>query len=351
MQKIVLEKWRTESLRTDGPTGRAAVPPIGAQLATALAKQNSGAALNFAELCQIARHYHAKQDMAGYARLLLNFDPRLRGHIGNCQNSEFLQATGCVPGAVNIYRKLRYKTLSGEKTCFEKIYTRKSPDFQRMQWFYRNMAAELTVAAPRLLEIVEGRQLAVCIFEFQPFKHSSADGLFAIVNAMSRFAARHPQSAYPDAPDCMKRWPALCDTRYSNLRENLLLAGYTKNEIAQLRHRIDGFATVFNHGDLHRFNVGANDTVYDWDSCCFAPPGHEIGRSIAALRSFERLGGLQSAITNRFSDYLSEWPDVRLQILIFFLIYDAKTRLSPDDTARIAFLREVFDRVAATPSR
>ncbi|WP_071797164.1 phosphotransferase [Natronohydrobacter thiooxidans] len=317
-------------------------------LAQARSLLGAGKELSIAQINLLARHAFTNRDMDFYTEFFATIEPRLQRHFRhNCLAPEFLDDTGRVAGNVNIYRKLRYRSLSGPVLAFEKIYRRNAADLKRLQWVSRNLWGKLPYDMPRIIEIVPGRRFTVVMFDFEAFAPVSAEGLFETMRRMNAFSIAHPASAFAHVEEVMLGLPELYALRRRNLSPNLVRAGISEAELAQTESACMDTVHVLNHADLHRFNIGQNGMIYDWDCACFAPAAHDLGRTIAAIRDFQRLSGLQSFITNRLGRDLEQERAEVARIMFFYLVYAAKKRLTKQDDAALTTLRAMFRAVQA----
>lgn len=327
-----------------------AVPsrPVSDALAEAHAWLAAGDELTFPQVNLLARQACEAGDMDFYTALFCQIEPRLRCHFQqNCLEPEFLNDTGRVAGNINIFRKVQYRSLSGQVLAFEKIYRRNSADLKRLQWVSRNLWGKLPFRMPRIIEIVPGRRFSVVLFAFDAFAPVSADGLFETMRRMYAFSMAHPVSAFAHVDAVMLGLPKLYALRRQNLTRNLMTAGISAAELARTEAACMDTVHVLNHADLHAFNVGQNGMIYDWDSSCFAPAALDPGRTMAAIRAFRHLSGLRDFIANRLGhDIEAERAEVA-RIIFFYLVYAAKTELAAQDDAALATLRAMFAEVQA----
>jgi len=307
---------------------------------------SEGKELTFQQVALLARHACTTGDMAFYIRLFSQIEPRLRRHFQkNCQQAEFLGDTGRVFGNVNIFRKVQYRSLCGPVLAFEKIYRRNSADLKRLQWVYRTFWGKLPCQMPRIIEINQGRRFSVVLFEFEAFDPVSPDALIEILLQMNAFSIAHPASGFDTLEATMLEMPQLYQRRMRNLAANLAMAGVPRTDLPAIQAACMDTVHVFNHADLHRFNVGQNGMIYDWDCACFAPAAHDLGRAAASLREFRRLAGLRDFIQDRLGrDMTKDRADVA-RIMFFYLVYAAKKKLSPQDDAALITLRAMFTAV------
>lgn len=308
----------------------------------------AGDDLSLAQISLLARQACNNGDMAGYIAVFSQIEPRLSRHFQqHCQEPEFLNDTGRVAGNINIFRKLRYRSLSGPVLAFEKIYRRNASDLKRLQWVSRNLWDELPFQMPRIIEIVHGRRFSVVLFAFEQFTPVNAQGLFDAMRRMTAFSTAHPVSAFAHVDRVMLGLPKLYALRRKNLVHNLGVAGIGAAELDQIEAACMDTAHVINHADLHPFNVGQNGMIYDWDSSCFAPAAHDPGRMIAAIRDFRHLAALLDFVTTKLArDPVTERREIA-RIIFFYLVYAAKTRLGAQDKAALATLRAMFREAQA----
>lgn len=298
------------------------------------------------QISLLARHACSTGDMAFYKDLFCRVEPQLQRHFQqNCEEAEFLADTGRVAGNVNIFRKLQYRSLSGPVLAFEKIYRRNSPDLKRLQWVYRNLWGRTPCRMPQIIEIVQGRRLSVVLFAFEAFAPATAEGLFEIMRRMTAFSMAYPVSAFAHVDAVMLDMPKLYRQRREDLSRNLITAGFGDADMAQTEAACMDTVHVFNHADLHRFNVGQNGMIYDWDSSCFAPAAHDPGRTMASIRTFRHLSGLHGFISKQLQrDLVQERSEVA-RIIFFYLVYAAKRKLTEEDDAALRSLRTMFREV------
>lgn len=294
----------------------------------------------------LARHFRDNHDMDGYCAVFAKADPALHRHFrDNSTEASFARTTGKVRGAVNVFRRVHYKSYSGTVPAFEKIYARGAADLKRVQWVYRNLWGKPPYQMPRLIETVPGKRYTIAVFALEAFSPVSAEDLFSIVNEMQAFSRRHPITAFDQVHPALLRMPSLYMSRRKNLMHNLALSGLSEAHLSQVEKQIMSADHVFNHGDLHRYNIGQNGMIYDWDSSCFAPAAHDPGRALAALRNYRFLKGLQNAIETRCADTILRDREDMARVMFFYLVYAAKTRLQQDDTAPLANCRKIFDAI------
>lgn len=312
-------------------------------LIDARARLCDGKELGVHQISLLARHACMTRDMQSYVTLMTQVEPRLRHHFqDNCSDAEFLRSTGKVFGNVNIFRKVQYRSLSGPVRAFEKIYRRGGADLNRVQWVARNLWGKLPCKMPRIIEIVHGRRFSVVLFEFEAFSPISPDGLIETLRDMNEFSLSHPSTSFDMILPSMRQLPILYQHRRKSLLANLEVAGVSESDLDTVERACMDTVHVFNHADLHRFNVGQNGMIYDWDCACFAPAAHDLGRAIASLRDFRRLIGLRDFIQNRLGRDVSKDPADIARIMFFYLVYAAKKRLGAQDEAALAPLRAIF---------
>ncbi|MFN7002741.1 MAG: aminoglycoside phosphotransferase family protein [Roseinatronobacter sp.] len=324
--------------------------PIPLEPARSVAKTRptQGKALDARQIGLLARQYRDADDMEGYRTFFAEADPGLRQHfMENGTDAAFLRDTGRVAGAVNIFRKLRYKSYAGPMPAFEKIYRRNAPDLNRLKWVYRNLWGKPPYRMPRLIEVIDGRHLSVALFGFEPFEPVSPDDLITVMVAMNEFSIGQPVTAFDHVHPSLLRMPALYMSRRKTLARHLEVAGIAETELARVEASAMAALPVFNHGDLHRFNVGRNGAICDWDCSCFAPAAHDLGRALAALRTFRFVSGLRDFITNRLGQDVAKDRQEKARIMFFYMVYAAKTRTVEKDSEQIATLRKIFSEIQA----
>ena len=322
------------------------LPP---KLVEAQARLTNGDALAPGHINTLARHFMTTDDMDGYCRFLAGIEPALRRHfLENGSDPSFMRATGKVAGAINVFRKLHYKSFCGTVPAFEKIYVRRWPDLKRLKWVYRNLWGKLPFQMPRLIEVIDGKQYSVAIFAFERFEPVSVEELITTALAMNKFSIGHPITAFDHVHPSLKRMPALYKTRRKTLIHNLGSAGISDADLIRLEAQVMTAEPVFNHGDLHRFNVGRNGIIYDWDCGCFAPAAHDLGRMLAALRTFRFVSGLKDFVRNRLGRDTCRDEEEQARIMFFYMVYAAKQRLTEADGEQIMTLGKIFNDIQTT---
>ena len=315
-------------------------------LLDAQARMRDGKEPSLHQIGLLARQASATGDMDAYIQLFTKVEPRLRRHFQHhSPEAEFLRSTGKVAGNINVFRKLTYKSLSGPVPAFEKIYRRNGSDLKRLQWVARHLWGRLPCQMPQIIEIVPGQRLSVVLFAFEPFTPVSPDGLLETLRDMNEFSIAHPASAFDVIEPAMQQMPLLYQQRRQTLAAGLALGGVSESELAGIEAACMDIVHVFNHADLHRFNVGRNGMIYDWDCACFAPAAHDPGRAIAALRTFRRLSGLRDFIQNRLGRDMAKTRSDAARIMFFYLVYAAKKKLTDQNTDEIKTLHEIFGHI------
>ncbi len=319
-------------------------------LQEALAKFDAGTRLSFRQISLLAQHARATGDMGFYVTIFARIDPELRPHFEqNSHAAVFLRSSGKAAGNINVFRKLRYSSLRGPVTAFEKIYRSNGADLRRLQWVYRNLYGQLPCPMPEMLEIVHGKRLSVVLFAFERFRAISAEGLIETLRAMHRFSCAQPATAFDRIEPAMMRMPKLYQNMRAALIGQLHLAGVAEDDLAQVERSCMDAGSVFNHGDLHRFNVGQTGMIYDWDTACFAPAALDLGRGLAALTPLTDIAVLHGVIRSQFGyDPAQDRTEVA-RILFFYLVYATqKLRKEVDPRPdQIATLRAIFKDIRA----
>lgn len=311
------------------------------RLTRAQARKDSGARLRLKDINALAAACKRAGDVEGYGAHLAEVEPALSDHVTRYTlEAAFLPKTGKVSGAINVYRKLRYRGLSGEVEVFEKVYHSDDPGLIRLEWAYRHAQAHLPFEMPSIIEILRGPRLTVVLFAFRPFRAISEGALLALLPEFRRAQATIRALDFPSLPAALTTLPPLYQTRRGELDDTLAVADIAPARFAALETQVFATEHVLNHGDLHRYNISRDQVFYDWDSACFAPSAHDLGRFMAAMRRFKTTAEARAFLREIGLEAEGE----QARALFFFLVYTTR-KPRPGKDAPLELLRETISQL------
>lgn len=237
------------------------------------------------ELKAVSRVIRYTKEQSMYEDLLAGYDQDLKLLPAN-PSAHFI-GTGVGTGSLDSYRVLES---SGEK-LLEKVFTNDSQDFEKHQWFVKNVKPLLDpdiVRTPAIREIRVGQKLTAVYYEYMPFTPLPISEVPSRAIEITNYLSTIDVKGLENITDEILEYKndAIYKEGLAKSRDFIRLS-VDESEFIKfdlIDREIDSLPKVFSHGDLFSKNLGHENIVIDWDRCGIYPPGYDI--SLALGRSY-----------------------------------------------------------------